>query len=248
MKIFIVHAHPESESFNGAMTREATAAGSAARHDVLVSDLYAMRFDPISDRRNFKTVKDAKRFDQQDEEEYASERGGFASEVQAEMEKLAWCDTLIFQFPLWWMGMPAVLKGWVDRVLAAGFAYGGGRYFDRGVFGGKRAMCSVTVGGPRAAYSTNGIYGPIHSILFPIHHGILAFVGFSVIEPFVVFGPGRMNADQRRACLDDYRQRLLSLESTSTIPSLHTADYDKMVLKPTLHVCPAQSCLATTSA
>ncbi|HVV74265.1 MAG TPA: NAD(P)H-dependent oxidoreductase [Verrucomicrobiae bacterium] len=243
MKIFIVHAHPESESFNGAMTQAATAAATTAGHEVLVSDLYAMGFDPVSDRRNFKTIKDPKRFDQQEEEEYANERSGFASELQAEMDKLAWCDALIFQFPLWWLGMPAVLKGWVDRVLAAGFAYGGGRYFDRGVFSGKRAMCSVTVGGPRAAYSTSGIYGPMHSILFPIHHGIFAFVGFTVLEPFVVYGPGRMNADQRRACLDDYRQRLLSLEAASLIPTLRTADYDKMVLKPGL---PARSFLATT--
>ena len=42
------------------------------------------------------------------------------------MDKLAWCEVLIFQFPLWWLGLPAILKGWVDRVFAVGRAYGGG--------------------------------------------------------------------------------------------------------------------------
>ena len=239
MRVLIVHAHPEPESFNGAMTREAVAVMSTAGHEVAVSDLYAMRFDPVSDRRNFKTVKDEVRFDQQDEEEYAAEYDGFVLELQAEMDKAAWCDALIFQFPLWWLGMPAVLKGWVDRVLAAGFAYGGGRYFDRGMFAGKRAMCSVTVGGSAEAYSEVGIYGPIHPILFPIHHGILGFVGFTVIEPFVVYGPSRMSAEQRRACLDDYRERLLNLESAPATPSLRTADYEKMALKPQLRALSA---------
>jgi NAD(P)H dehydrogenase (quinone) len=57
------------------------------------------------------------------------------------MDKLFWCDALILQFSLWWLGMPAILKGWVDRVLAAGGrVYGGGLWRDRGVFVAKRAM------------------------------------------------------------------------------------------------------------
>ena len=56
MRVFIVHAHPEERSFNGAMTRMASETLAAAGHDVLVSDLYRMGFDPVSDRRNFVTV------------------------------------------------------------------------------------------------------------------------------------------------------------------------------------------------
>ena len=140
MRFFIVHAHHEPTSFNGAMTREATAALEAAGHEVVVSDLYAMGFDPVSDRRNFTTVANPERLRQQSEEAYASEHDGFAPELKAEMEKLAWCNVLILQFPLWWLGLPAILKGWVDRVLAVGRAYGGGRHFDKGVFRGKRAV------------------------------------------------------------------------------------------------------------
>ena len=210
MRIFIVHAHHERASFNGALTRTATAALSDAGHEVTVSDLYAMGFDPVSDRHNFTTVANAARLKQQDEEAYASERNGFAAELQAEMDKVARCNLLIFQFPLWWLGLPAILKGWVDRVFAVGRAYGGGRYFARGVFAGKRAMLSLTVGGTAEAYSPRGMYAPLDSVLYPIHHGILGFVGFTVLEPFVVYAPSRASSSQRAAALAGYRDRVLN--------------------------------------
>lgn len=216
------------------MTREAIASLSRVGHEVVVSDLYAMGFDPVSDRRNFKTVKDPQRLKQQNEESYASEQGGYVDELQSEMDKLLWCDALILQFPLWWLGLPAILKGWVDRVFAVGRAYGGGRYFNRGVLAPRCAMCSVTVGGPADAYSSIGAYGPLDPILHPINHGILGFVGLTVIEPFVVHAPARMSPEDRANCLHAYVSRLLSLSTAPVMPCPDMADYEGLVLKPTL--------------
>ena len=232
MRVFIVHAHHEPHSFNGALTNEAVRALGEAGHEVVVSDLYAMSFDPVSDRRNFTTVSSARFLKQQDEESYASEHDGFVPELQAEMDKLDWCDVLILQFPLWWLGLPAILKGWVDRVLVVGRAYGGGRYFSKGVFSSKRTMCSVTVGGSAEAYSAVGAYGPLETILFPISHGILSFVGFTVVEPFVIHAPARMGANDRLACLARYRERVLNIATAPTIPGLDMSRYEGLVLKP----------------
>ena len=226
MRVFIVHAHHEPISFNGAMTREAVVALKAAGHEVVVSDLHAMSFDPLSDRRNFRTVKDPERLKQQAEESYASEQNGFVPELQAEMDKLFWSDTLILQFPLWWLGMPAIMKGWIDRVLAVGRTYGGGRYFDRGVFAGKRALCALTAGGGAGAYSADGIYGPISAILYPIHHGILNFLGFSVVEPFVVYAPARISDEERQGALKRYRDYVLGLAVAPVMTGPSVADYD----------------------
>lgn len=231
MNVFIVHAHPEPQSFNAAMTRTAQQALREAGHEVVVSDLYAMGFDPVSDRRNFSTVHDAARLKLQAEEEYASAHDGFVAELQAEMDKLAACEVLIFQFPMWWLGLPAILKGWVDRVFAVGRAYGGGRYFDRGVFVGKRAMCAVTIGGGAPTYSEAGIYGPIDAVLRPINHGIFAFAGFSVIQPFLVHSPARIGDAARRDVLDRYRERILNLETAPTISGPRLKDYEGLVLK-----------------
>ena len=231
MRVLIVHAHHEPKSFNGAMTREAVAALTAAEHEVIVSDLYAMGFDPVSDRRNFLTDADPETLKQQAEESHASAGNSFAPDLQAEMDKVAWCDVMIFQFPVWWLGLPAIMKGWVDRVFAVGRAYGGGRWFDGGVFAGKRAMCAVTVGGPQPVYSENGVYAPIGDILFPVHRGIFAFCGFTVIEPFVVYGPNRIGDGERADELQRYRERILNLATAPTLPAIATADYDNLVRK-----------------
>ncbi len=234
MKVFIVHAHHEPNSFSGALTREAVVALRNAGHEVQLSDLYAMNFDPVSDRRNFVSVKDPSHLKQQVEEEHASQVNGFAPELQAEMDKLTWSDTVILQFPLWWLGMPAILKGWIDRVFAAGWAYGGGRFFSRGVFNGKRAICSVTVGGSALMYSDAGAYGSLQRTLFPIHHGILNFVGFTVLEPFVVHSPARLSHQERLSHLRRYRERVLHLDSEIPMPGLDLANYDGLVVRPEL--------------
>ncbi len=87
--------------------------------------------------------------------------GALTEDVKAEQEKLLWADMLILQFPLWWYHMPAILKGWVDRVYAFGFAYGVGERsdthwgdrFGEGTLAGKRAMLFVTVGGWATHYA-----------------------------------------------------------------------------------------------
>jgi NAD(P)H dehydrogenase (quinone) len=231
MRVLFVLAHAEPTSFNGAMARAGAAALEAAGHEVIVSDLYAMGFDPVSDRRNFTIVADPDRLEQQAEEAFASRHDGFEPALQAEMDKVAWCDALVFQFPIWWLGLPAILKGWVDRVFALGRAYGGGRWFDGGMFAGKRAMCAVTVGGSEDVYSEAGVYGPIEHILFPIHRGIFQFTGFTVVEPFVAYAPGRADLAERERYLAAYAGRLLGLAEAPTLAGPSGADYDGLVRK-----------------
>ncbi len=226
MKVFIVHAHPETKSFNSALTRHAKAILEQTGHEVIVSDLYAMSFNPVSDRRNFTSQKDTDYFKQQIEEHYATANDGFSLDIKAEMEKLFWCDVLIFQFPLWWFGLPAILKGWVDKVFAAGKIYGGDKWYDNGVFQGKKAMLSLTTGGKLPMYTEVGINGDIHSILYPINHGILRFVGFDVLPPFIVFGTSQINDERRKGYLREYEERLVSINDTYPIIYPTLADFD----------------------
>ena len=213
MNILLVFAHPEPQSFNGAMLRTAITTLEAAGHQVQVSDLYAQPFEAVSDRRNFTTVQNTAYFKQQREEVYATAHQGFAAEVEAELQKLAWCDVLIWQFPLWWFGVPAVLKGWVDRVFAMGRAYGAGQFYETGVFRGKRALLSLTTGSgsPAEAYQPGGLQGDLLGILRPIHRGMLQFTGFTVLAPNVVYGPARLSDEQRAAALAAWAARLPGL-------------------------------------
>lgn len=217
MNVLIVYWHPEPQSFNHAMLATAGKTFSQEGAAVRTSDLHAMHFNPVSGRNNFGTVKDPAYFKQQVEEMHASENGGFAEEIEAELQKLEWCDLMLWQFPLWWFGLPATFKGWVDRVFAMGRVYGGGKIYETGVFRGKRALLSLTTGGPQEAYLKDGFNGDIFSILRPIHRGILQFVGFDVLAPHIVYGPVRMTDQQRGHELDRFAARLRQIGSEAPV-------------------------------
>jgi NAD(P)H dehydrogenase (quinone) len=224
VKTLIVYAHPEPRSLNGSLKDLAVSTLEGAGHEVRVSDLYAM---------NWKAAVDAADFG-----EYATSplqvipssggayaAGALTADVVGEQEKLLWADTVIFQFPMWWYTMPAILKGWVDRVFSFRFAYGVGvhdetRYgerFGEGTLQGRRAILSVTVGGPESHYTDRGINGPIDDLLFPIHHGILYYPGLEVLPPFVVYGTDRITGDEFGDAAKAWTERLLSLETTEPI-------------------------------
>jgi len=217
MKAFVVYWHPEPQSFNAALFRTACEALAAAGHEVRSSNLHAMRFNPVSSRENFTTVKDPDFLKLQIEEMHATETNGFAPEIESEIANIEWCDLMIWQFPLWWFGLPAVLKGWVDRVFAMGRVYGGDRIYENGVFRGKQAMLSLTTGGPEEAYRKGAFNGDISSILRPIYRGMLQFVGFDVLEPHIVYGPVRLTDEQRKERLAAYAARLHGIANESPV-------------------------------
>jgi NAD(P)H dehydrogenase (quinone) len=217
MNVFLVNAHAEPRSFNGALFRTAQDTLRAASHAVTVSNLYAMKFNPVSDRRNFTSVKNPEFFKQQIEEMHATEVGGFAPDVEAELRKMETCDLMIWQFPLWWFGLPGILKGWADRVFVMGRTYGGERFYENGVFKGKRALLSLTPGGPEAVYQKGGWNGDIHAILRPIQRGILRFTGWYVLAPNIIYAPVRVTDEQRQASLQVWAARLRAIESEQPI-------------------------------
>jgi NAD(P)H dehydrogenase (quinone) len=217
MNVLIVLAHPEPKSFNAAMAAVAHATLAARGHAVSTFDLYALDFDPRSTRANFTSVKDPDYFKPQIEEMHATEVGGFSPTLEVEMRKLEACDLMIWQFPLWWFGLPAILKGWVDRVFVMGRFYGGGRIYKTGPMHGKRALLSIKTGGPPAAYEKDGFNGDIDAILRPIQRGMLEFVGFDVLRPNIVFGPARLSAEERAPALAAWRDRLATIESEAPV-------------------------------
>jgi len=89
-----------------------------------------------------------------------------------------------------------------------GRAYGHGQVYADGRFRGKRAMVSVTTGGPSEAYAPDGFNGAIEGILRPIQRGIFQFVGFQVLAPHVLYGPARVEPAVRAQWLGDWQRRL----------------------------------------
>lgn len=225
MKVLLVFAHPESHSLNGALRDVAVQELRAQGHEVRVSDLYAQHWKAAVDHADFPPLPPDARLKVAGASKQAFESDGLTNDVKAEIEKLLWADVLILQFPLWWFSMPAILKGWVDRVFAYGFAYGVGEHSDRrwgdrygeGRLSGKRAMLVVTAGGWQEHYSARGINGPIDDLLFPINHGILYYPGYDVLPPFVVYRVDSLDEGAFAPIAERLRERMRTLATTAPI-------------------------------
>lgn len=231
MKIFIVHCHPEKTSFNYALTNQAKTTLRGLGHDVDVSDLYEADWNANSGRNNFIMQADNLRFTQQIEEHNAVLNNGFSKEISTEIQKLINCDLLIFQFPLWWGGMPALLKGWIDKVFARGVAYDYGQWYDKGLMKGKRAMVSLTTGGGSNMYQPTGLNGDINLILAPIHYNTLHFCGFDVLPPFISWQGGGATVDERLTTLNSYANYLGNINNLQPLSYPSLDEYDTNTLQ-----------------
>lgn len=131
MKVLIVYAHPEPQSLNSALRDVAVHELEAQGHEVQVSDLYGMNWKSEVSHADFPLLDKQTRLQVSNASKAGFNANALTKDVQTEQEKLLWADTLILQFPLWWFTMPAILKGWVDRVYSCGFAHGIGDHSDK---------------------------------------------------------------------------------------------------------------------
>lgn len=216
-KVLIIHAHPEKKSFCAACKQETVNHFEALGYEVKISDLYEMGFNPVGGKDDFLDFQNPAFFKYQMEQVNAQNNGLFTESLRLEMEKLEWCDLLIFNFPLWWFGLPAILKGWVDRVFAMGLVYGNGKgVYENGTYSQKKALIMMTTGGPEMAYN-GGKNGELETILFPIHHGMFYFTGMTVLPPFISFGPARKTDEERKDELVRLNSYLTTLETMTPI-------------------------------
>ncbi|HYF17258.1 MAG TPA: NAD(P)H-dependent oxidoreductase [Ramlibacter sp.] len=240
MKVLLVLAHPEPRSFNGALRDAARETLLGRGHEVRESDLYAMAWDPVLGPRTAGTRAHHAAVDGGHEcPPYVAQArqradvaaGTQAPEVVVEQAKLAWADLVIFIFPVWWFGVPAILKGWIDRVFALDVAYGGGRWFDRGVYRGKRALIACTTGAKADRFSAEGLFGPVDWVLHPLRVGTLNFCGFDTLQPFIAWAAGHVSDAARRELLDRWRTRLAGIEHESPQPFRHLADFPSSAMR-----------------
>ncbi|MCK7622365.1 NAD(P)H-dependent oxidoreductase [Streptomyces sp. RS10V-4] len=201
----IVHAHPEPQSFSTAQMTTAAQALRDAGYRVDVIDLYSEGWAPVLDRAEFGPVEG--HFKPQAEQRRAVGDGTLDAVVQDHLARLLAADLLVLSFPLWWFSVPAILKGWVDRVFVMGGVFGG----DYGLFGdaalaGKRAMLLFTTGGPGESFRPGGALGSMDDFLFPIHRGMLEFVGYDVLAPVITYGPAHLADAERAAALEAVRE------------------------------------------
>ena len=228
MNILIVHAHPEPQSFCTAMKDLAVATLGCAGHSVQVSDLYAMNWNPVASAADFPQRSNPDYLVYALEQRQAVKAGAIAADIAAELDKLLWADLLILNFPLFWCSVPAMLKGWIDRVLVSGVCYGGLRFYDRGGLAGKRALLSFTLGGQAHMFADEAaVHGDWEPMLRPLQRGTLAYVGMSVLPPFSACHVPYISQEAREEILHRYGDYLLQLEFAEPLSFPSLADFDR---------------------
>jgi len=221
--VLLVHAHPDPRSLTAQLVQAARTELRAQGHEVIQSDLYALGWKAVYDGHDFPNRLDLERLSFVAESGHAFSTGTQPEDVRAEQAKLLAADAVVFQFPLWWFGMPAIMKGWIERVFAFGLAYGyqgaGNRYrYGEGGLAGKRALLSVTTGGPAADYGPRGINGQLDELLFPITHGTLFFAGMEVLPTYAVYGTSRIDAAGVEYAQAGLAARMRTLFTDASIP------------------------------
>jgi len=163
MKYLILYAHPNPKSFNHAILETVKETLAKAGKEVSVRDLNAQNFNPVL------SVDDLAGMMQ----------GKITAEVKAEQEFVASADMIVVIYPLWWAGMPAILKGYIDRVFTEGFAYRiVGPDFE-GLLKEKKVLLITTTGAPQEMYEESGMF---KSMAQTTGEGIFQFTGMELIE------------------------------------------------------------------
>ncbi|MQA53941.1 MULTISPECIES: NAD(P)H-dependent oxidoreductase [Pseudomonas] len=227
MNVLIVHAHPEPQSFTAALRDQARSTLEALGHQVQVSDLYAMDWNPVASAADFARRDNPEYLVYALEQRVGVKNGGIAADIQGELDKLLWADLLILNFPVYWFSVPAMLKGWIDRVLVSGVCYGGKRFYDQGGLVGKKALLSLTLGGREHMFGQGAIHGPLEDMLRPLLRGTLAYVGCQVLEPFVAWHVPYISQDAREGFLAQYRQRLERIEEEQPLVFPRLEQFDE---------------------
>lgn len=237
MHALILLAHPEPRSFNAHLAAQAA---EQLRHDhsqVDVVDLYAEGFDPLEAAWHHPRRLQPERFDAQREQRHSAELEQLPADVRRHLHLLRVADLVILQFPLWWFAAPAILKGWLDRVLVYGPMYNSRQRHEHGVMQGKRALLSVTTGSSARACAVDGREGDTRLLLWPLMYS-LRYVGFEVMEPCVVHGVRSGLAAERVQAHDEalvaatlsYRERLTHWRQWPIVPFNDSDDFEDGVV------------------
>lgn len=195
MQHLIIYAHPNLHSFSKAMADAVASAGKKCGYDPQIRDLYRLNFNPI--------LSDA--------ELQASYQGIIPEEIRYEQQLWQQADLISLIYPLWWMGFPAILKGYLDRVLTHGFAYKTENGVSQGLLSGKRLQQFILIGSNVQDYQKCGFAQSLQDTLVD---GLFNYCGISEIQ-HTLFGDIHLISDAERQALlqqaDETTQQFLTV-------------------------------------
>lgn len=192
MKAVVLYAHPNPKSFNAAILEVVKEELGSKGYEVKVKDLYAMNWKPDLDGADFQCLMS----------------GSVSEDVAREQQDIAAADLLVSVFPIWWLSMPALLKGYIDRVFTNGFAYEFTQMGPQGKLTGKKAAVFTTSGADKVSAEHTGM---MNAIKTAIVGGTFGLCGFAPLVYHNCFGVIMSTDEQRSAMLEEVRQAVRGL-------------------------------------
>ncbi|AZA80481.1 NAD(P)H dehydrogenase [Chryseobacterium lactis] len=165
MKHLIIYVHPNENSLNHNLLEHVENILQSENHEIKVRDLYTLHFDPVlslDDMNGWHT-------------------GQVSEDVKTEQDHISWADQITFIYPIWWTGLPAMMKGYIDRVFSYGFAYRYDQGIQKGLLKGKKIVIINTHGKSHEEYQQSGMD---KALSLTSDHGIFIYSGFEIIRHF----------------------------------------------------------------
>ncbi|MWB95085.1 flavodoxin family protein [Flavobacterium sp. GA093] len=165
MKNLIIYAHPNSASLNHFFKQTVLESLEESGQEVVVRDLYQINFNPVLSLNDMNGQR----------------IGQVADEVKNEQDFISWADRIVFVYPIWWTGMPAIMKGYIDRVFSYGFAYRYDQGIQKGLLTGKQTIIINSHGKSNAEYEAMGMD---KALMLTSDTGIFTYCGLEIKEHF----------------------------------------------------------------
>ncbi len=179
MKHLIIYSHLNPVSFTKAIVDKVEKVAQEKGDEVKIIDLYSDKFNPVLEFPDIEHM-------------FMGEDA--PADVANYQEMVTWADHLTFVYPLWWAQMPAMLKGFLDRVFANGYAFAYGEDgMPKGLLEGRTAKLYINTGNSAEYYEESGMYDAqirVNDI------GIFEFCGIKADTTF--FGNVAMGTDELR--------------------------------------------------
>lgn len=141
MKHLIIYAHPNDGSLNHHLMQTVVESLQTENHEIEIRDLYQLSFNPILSLEEMKEQR----------------MGTVADDVKLEQSFISWAEHITFIYPIWWTGMPAIMKGFIDRVFTYGFAYRYDQGVQKGLLTSKQTTIINTHGKSHDEYKNIGM-------------------------------------------------------------------------------------------
>ena len=226
-RALVVFGHPNPQSYGGSLRDITLKKLASMNYEVAESDLYRMKFKPVITPDDYKAEKHKEDVNISDGLKKTVEKNETEPEIKQELDKVFAANYIIFIAPTWWGTFPAIVKGWLDRVLLKGAVFDvPDDIFKNGYLKGKKVLLVTSTGWGKGFFAKEGeIAGgqTIQENYWHVIEGAFAFCGMETLPIYPIYGLDSLKEAELKKTLDDFEKMLGNIENLKPIhcPLLH---------------------------